>query len=99
MISMKKINILTAILFFVTHSYSSNAQPHQDSVVITNMGNVINSKNEEYAPVISADGNMLMFTTKRPSTAKKKTKKVYEQVWYCEYNDTLKKWSKAKPLI
>ena len=42
------------------------------SIQIENFGNSVNTSNEEYAPVISADGSLLMFTTKRASMKKKK---------------------------
>jgi outer membrane protein OmpA-like peptidoglycan-associated protein len=38
------------------------------AVEITNLGPGINSNNIEYSPVISADEDMLMFTSRRPTT-------------------------------
>ncbi|MES2591877.1 MAG: OmpA family protein [Bacteroidota bacterium] len=75
--------------------------PQKDSVKITikNLGNSINSSYSEYAPIISADGAMMIFTSKRP-TAKNIEKKEsgMENVYVSYYNDTTEKWSEAKIL-
>ncbi len=94
---MKKFGVSITTFFFISCFYTINAQEVADSVNITNVGDVINSKYQEYAPVISADGNLLMFTTKRPVNNKKR-KKLFEQVWYSVKNDKTQKWSRAKPL-
>ena len=71
-----------------------------DSIIIhiTNLSNSINSKYQEYAPVISADASLLMFTTKRPIEGKKKQKEILEQIWSSEFNETSKIWETPKAL-
>ncbi len=71
------------------------------SIQIENFGNSVNTSNEEYAPVISADGSLLMFTTKRASIEKKKSKEpkeILEQIWFSEKDDGSKIWQEAKAL-
>ena len=47
---------------------SLNLKSANQSIKITNMGPIINSKGPEYAPSISNDGKYLMFTSRRPDT-------------------------------
>ncbi len=44
---------------------AKNAVNNPVNVILKNVGNSINSKNPEYAPVISLDGTSLFFTSKR----------------------------------
>lgn len=67
-------------------------------VVIENIGEEINSTSAEYAPVISADGSLLIFTTKRPTYKKQKEKELLEQIWMSEKDEKSGKWTKASPL-
>jgi outer membrane protein OmpA-like peptidoglycan-associated protein len=59
-------------------------------VWIDNLGDAINTKHYEYAPVISADEGMLMFTSRRPDTEGGKVdeedflKRHFEDVYYSE---------------
>lgn len=77
-------------------------KPDADSVKITivNLGKTINTPFTEYAPVISADGGMMIFTSRRPVTEKeiKKGKQVMENVYVSYYEEKKKKWSEAKRL-
>lgn len=65
-------------------------------VAITNLGKEINSEYPDYAPVISADGELLIFTSRRPVTDKEKEKK--KESTENVYSSSLskkKKWNKA----
>ena len=98
---MKSSNIIFANLFLICMICSSASFAQQnDSVItkITNLGNTVNTSYQEYAPIISADASLLMFTTKRPSNGKKKQKEILEQIWYSEMNDVSKNWDAAKAL-
>lgn len=98
---MKLINQKHIILFLLLIQYSNLIVAQQnDSIIIsiTNLGNSINTSYQEYAPVISADASLLMFTSKRPSTGKKKQKEILEQIWYSEINDVSKTWEAPKAL-
>lgn len=76
---------------------AGNAAP----VLITNMGEQINSKYPDYAPVISGDGKLFMFTTRREGVKGKRYAPYdiypYEDIYFSTLgNDG--KWSSAKPL-
>ena len=60
----------------------------------------INSEFDDYAPVITADGEQLFFTSRRPYTDKEisKNKQGKENIYSAEYDSDSKKWSKPKPL-
>ncbi|MFH0866372.1 MAG: OmpA family protein [Bacteroidota bacterium] len=70
------------------------------TVAITNLGKEINSAFPDYAPVISADGELLIFTSRRPVTdsEKEKSKESKENIYsstLSKTNKTRKKWHKA----
>lgn len=69
-------------------------------VTIVNAGRAINTIFPEYAPVISADGKMMVFTSRRPVTEKdiRKNTQGMETVYVSYYNEKRKKWSDAKKL-
>ncbi len=70
------------------------------NIKIQNMGDSINSKYPEYAPVLSADEKTLIFTTRRPnSTGGLKTPEgeYFEDIVVC-YKDDQGRWSKPIPL-
>ncbi len=61
---------------------------------IKNVGTTVNSPFSDYAPLISADGNTMVFTSQRPLTKKNlvKGKKGSENVYVSYYDDKNKKW-------
>ncbi|MES2397469.1 MAG: OmpA family protein [Bacteroidota bacterium] len=81
-------------------NFQAQGQEKSDSVklVITNVGETINTPYDEYAPVISADGLMMIFTSRRPVFKEDITKKMQgmENVYVSYYNDMTWKWSGAK---
>jgi outer membrane protein OmpA-like peptidoglycan-associated protein/Tol biopolymer transport system component len=100
--------IVCVILCLLRISYDTAAQkpvakqPPNDSVkiTITNLTKTINSTFPDFAPVISADGQTLVFTSRRPYTEKeiKKGKQGLENVYISYYDIKKKKWADAKPL-
>ncbi len=76
----------------------------QDTLVlktkISNPGKSINSAFQDYAPVISADGSLMIFTTRRPVTEKeiKKNKEAYERVFFSTFNAEKNKWENAQQI-
>ena len=80
--------------------FSTGFLENSAKIKITNAGKAINTPYDEYAPVISSDGQMMIFTSRRPvlknDIAKKK--QGTENVYVSYYNDTTKKWSEAKML-
>jgi hypothetical protein len=69
-------------------------------VTITNLGKEINSRYEEYAPSVTADGNKLYFTSRRSSTTggkvdEKGDYKFYEDIFFSQ-KDASGKWMEAE---
>jgi Tol biopolymer transport system component len=101
-------NIVCVTLCSVCISFNALAQkpagkkPANDSVkiTITNLTKTINSIFPDFAPVISADGQTLVFTSRRPYTEKdiKKGKQGLENVYISYFDSKKKKWADAKPL-
>jgi tetratricopeptide (TPR) repeat protein len=55
---------------------------HPAYVTITNLGNMVNSNFHEYSPLVTADGNTLIFTTNRTTDAYKiKSSTNYEDIY------------------
>lgn len=67
------------------------------SVQIENLGDEINSKENDYAPVLSADGDMLIFTSRRAGgigILKDVDNKYFEDIWISYFDGG--KWSKPQ---
>jgi outer membrane protein OmpA-like peptidoglycan-associated protein len=79
-------------------AFSLNAQ-QADSVVIeiTNLGKEVNSAFADFAPVTSADGSLMIFTSKRPATEKeiRKNSESSERIYSTEFNSKNNTWSSA----
>lgn len=71
-----------------------------EKITITNLGKTINTPFSKYAPVISADGEMMIFTSRRPVTEKEinKKKQGMENVYESYYDEKKKKWNIAERL-
>jgi outer membrane protein OmpA-like peptidoglycan-associated protein/Tol biopolymer transport system component len=107
---MKKIFYLLLFLL-IRMTYLVNGQENNTSkadmktkdsayYVITNLGENINTPYDEYAPIISADGSVMMFTSRRPILKEDIDLKMQgmENVYISEYNDMTWKWSKPQML-
>lgn len=81
---------------------TTNKNKKQDSVkiVVTSIGEGMNSPYNDYAPVISADGYMMIFTSRRPTLKEDIDQKVQgmENIYVSYYNDMTWKWSEAQIL-
>ena len=67
-------------------------------VLIENMGNKINTKDDEYVPIISADQQTLYFTSRRKTEHNQRLSydgRYYEDIYLSE-KDSLGNWKKAK---
>ncbi|HXC06647.1 MAG TPA: hypothetical protein VNZ86_17945, partial [Bacteroidia bacterium] len=77
-------------------------KPKEDSikVKIVNLGKNVNTAFLEAAPVISADGLMMLFTSHRPVTEKEiaKKKPAMDNVYVTYYDPKKKIWSIAERL-
>lgn len=70
------------------------------NVMITNMGDSVNSEYPDYSPVLNADENTLIFTTRRPgSTGGQKTPEgdYFEDIVVC-YKDESGNWTRPVSL-
>lgn len=91
-------------------NFQMKAQEKLDSceITITNAGSAINTPYDEFAPIISADGLMMIFTSNHPvtkadgstslTTSIEKSKQGLENIYVSYYNDTTKKWTEAAML-
>lgn len=74
------------------------AAQNSDSVKIrmVNMGAVVNSASSDFAPVISADGRTLIFTSRRPATEteRKSGNPGLERIYMCSFMTSDSTWSK-----
>ncbi|MFN4233281.1 MAG: OmpA family protein [Bacteroidia bacterium] len=78
----------------------NNTENDSVKVEIIKLDNAINSDFDDFAPVITADGSQMFFTSTRPYTdkEKKKNQKGYERIYVSTYDAESKKWSIAEPL-
>ncbi|MGB3947904.1 MAG: OmpA family protein [Bacteroidia bacterium] len=81
-------------------SINKNASTDSVTVTIKNIGDEVNSPFPDYAPIISADGSMMIFTSKQPIGIKDSLKKSnrMENVFVSYYNDSLDKWTPSELL-
>jgi outer membrane protein OmpA-like peptidoglycan-associated protein len=83
---------------FLTHAQ----KPKEDSIKIkiVNLGKMVNTPFLEAAPVISADGLMMLFTSHRPVTEKEIAKKraSMDNVYVTNYDIKKKVWTAAERL-
>ncbi|HXU26080.1 MAG TPA: OmpA family protein [Bacteroidia bacterium] len=88
---------LFCVSLFAQKKPLAKASADTVKITITNLGKTINTLYPEYAPVISADGEMLVFTSRRPVTEKeiKKAKMSMENVYLSNYDAKKKKWADA----
>lgn len=80
--------------------YAKSMMAKPVPVNITNLGKEINSRYEEYAPSVTADGNKLYFTSRRSSTTggkvdEKGDYKFYEDIFFSQM-DANGKWMEAE---
>ncbi|TAE68677.1 MAG: hypothetical protein EAZ85_13975 [Bacteroidetes bacterium] len=78
--------------------YGEKAINEPVNAQIENVGGIINSKYSDYAPVISSDETMLVFTSRREGTTggkKDKDGEFFEDIYICRKND-LGDWTEPK---
>jgi tetratricopeptide (TPR) repeat protein len=72
------------------------------NVIITNIGSAINSEYPEYNPSISADGNYMIFTSRRRdgkgTEVDPEDGKFFEDIFYSERDSITGKWTEAQPV-
>ncbi len=75
-------------------AYNQNAielKSHPVDFRISNLGQAVNSENDEHSPVISADETILMFTSNRQGTGSLKT---YDDLYYEDIHQSI--WREGK---
>lgn len=89
----RKLTILSVACILFTAMFCQ--QNDSVKIEISSLGPRLNSAFGDYAPVISADGQMIVFTSRRPATEKekKKNKEGMETVWISFYDEKKKEWS------
>lgn len=95
-------NYFYILLIILGMTDQVKSQENMDSVehIITNLGQTVNTPYDEFSPIISSDGLVLIFTSTRPISKEGIAKKVqgFENVYISYYNDMTWKWSEAKML-
>lgn len=70
---------------------------------LENMGELVNSKYEDYAPSVTADGKTIIFTSRRDDTRGglmdgESDGKYFEDIYSSTFDEATGKWSEAEPL-
>jgi outer membrane protein OmpA-like peptidoglycan-associated protein len=98
----KIFSLLLGLVVFANKDSFCQNKAKKDTVKITvkTVGKGINSAFGDYAPVISGDGLVMLFTSKRPVTPKekKKNKSAMEHIYMANYDEKKGKWLEAKCL-
>lgn len=94
---LKKVLFLFTNLFLFGSIIVEAQLPDSLRISLNNLGEAINSKYPDYAPVVSADGSTLIFTSKRPATEKEHGagKAMLERIYISNYQPEKDSWSKA----
>lgn len=100
---MKTIFFITAALLpLISFAQKDIIIVEKDTVriEIEALGSAINSDFDDYAPVITADGEYMYFTSRRPFTdrEKKRNKESSENIYEAIWDDVEKEWLPAEPL-
>jgi hypothetical protein len=71
------------------------------NVKVENMGRTINTRFDEYAPSVTADGSLIVFTSRRSDTQGGEIDeggdyKFFEDVYYSEWNEDKKTWAQSR---
>ncbi len=80
--------------------YAKDMMQHPVPVVIRNMGPDVNSRFDEYAPSVTADGKKLLFTSRRSDATGGEIDeggdyKFYEDIYVTEYDNADEEWTTA----
>jgi outer membrane protein OmpA-like peptidoglycan-associated protein len=94
---------LPVFIFHLNARAQKKTNPRSGDTVrisITNLGKQVNTAFPEYAPVISADGQVMVFTSRRPLTEREimMEKPGKENIYISQYDEKKKKWREAKML-
>lgn len=101
--------VTTLILLLTIYGFSfsqtktskkTNTENDSVKIEIFKLGDAVNSEFDDFAPVITADGSQIFFTSTRPFTdkEKKKNQPSKERIYVSNYDFENKKWLPAEPL-
>ena len=95
-----KTRFIYSLLILISTSWTLHAQEDSIRTELRNLGPNVNSAFRDFAPVISADGAMMIFTSRRPLTEKeiKSGEQATERVYITRYDKATETWSKAEAL-
>jgi hypothetical protein len=80
--------------------YAKDMMEHPVPVVITNLGNAVNSRFDDYTPSISADGKLLLLTARRDNTTGGRMDeagdyKYFEDIYYSIKDPDTGEWTES----
>lgn len=89
-----------AVQYLNQCKYAKEMMQKPVDVSIENMGNLINSRYDDYTPSISADGKTLVFTARRNDTKggrmdEQGDYKYFEDIYFSEYDESTESWSQS----
>lgn len=92
-----------AIKYIKQCDFAKEMMANPVPVTISNMGEVVNTRFEEYAPSITADGKLLIFTSRRSDTKggeidKKGDYKFFEDIYFSRYDESTGEWTDSESL-
>ncbi|NNC83321.1 MAG: hypothetical protein HKN79_07065 [Flavobacteriales bacterium] len=81
--------------------YAQEMMAQAIPVTITNLDKEINSRFDDYAPSVTADGQMMVYTSRRPSETSNAVDengdhKYFEDIYYSEWNKEESRWEAAE---
>jgi tetratricopeptide (TPR) repeat protein len=89
-----------AMQFIQECKYAKAMMANPAPVQVTNMGDVVNSRFDDYTPSISSDNKTLLFTSRRNTNGnridEKGDYKYFEDIFSSEYDESTGTWSKAR---
>jgi len=69
-------------------------------VDIKNLGHSVNSRNDDYAPSVTSDGRLLVFTSRRPGTSNAVDEhgdyRYFEDIYFSEWDEQSGEWEPAE---
>lgn len=80
--------------------FAKEQMAHPVDVVISNMGRAINSRFDDYTPSVTADGKLMLFTSRRSGSEDSEIDeggdyKFFEDIYYSEWREDKQVWSSA----
>lgn len=80
--------------------YAAEMMKKPLDVDIKNLGYAVNSRNDDYAPSVTADGRILVFTSRRPGTSNAVDEngdyRYFEDIYFSDWNAQEGEWEPAE---